>query len=109
MWVRIKNSLSSGIKRVKFLSSIIAERLKIEMSVIRLLDEQNDKQKGISEKMRIIGQRVLELKDSSEKNVFKDKTVIEAIAEIEKLNTDIEDIKNKVSSVSNITNNNQSA
>ncbi len=107
MWIRIKNSLSSGIKRLKFLSSVISERLKIELSVIRLLDEQNDKQKEMSEKMRIIGQRVLELKDSSEKNIFKDKIVIETIAGIEKLNAEIEDIKKKVSSVSNITDNNQ--
>lgn len=109
MWIRIKNSLNSGIKRLKFLSSIIAERLKIELSVIRLLDEQNDKQKEIAEKMRIIGQRVFELKGSAEKDVFKDKTINETIAGIEKLNADIEDIKNKVSTISSIADNNQSA
>ena len=102
MWRRVKNNFDSGIEKIKWFSSLLSERLKIELSVIKLLQERDKKEKDRAEKMRLIGERVFELRNHSEKNVFKDKAIADSIAELEKLEAEIEDIKKKASEMSKI-------
>ena len=40
MWRRVKNSMDSGVEKIKWFSSVLSERLKIEFSVIKLLQER---------------------------------------------------------------------
>lgn len=102
MWRRVKNNFDSGIEKIKWFSSLLSERLKIEFSIIKLLQDRVKKEKDKAEKMRLIGERVFELRNHSEKNVFKDKVIIESISELEKLDAEIEDIKKKASEMSKI-------
>jgi acetate kinase len=102
MWKRIKNNFDSGIERIKWFSSILSERMKIEFSVIKLVSDRDKKEKDRAEKLRLIGERVFELKEQHEKNVLKDKAITTAISEIEKLNSEIEDLKKKASEVSKV-------
>lgn len=101
MWKRVKNNLDSGIEKIKWFSSLLSERLKIELSVIKLLQERDKKEKDRAEKMRLIGERVFELRNHSG-NIFKDKAIADSIAELEKLEAEIEDIKKKASEMSKI-------
>ena len=102
MWKRIKNNFDSGIERIKWFSSILSERMKIEFSVIKLVSDRDKKEKERAEKMRLIGERVFEVKEQHDKNVLKDKVITSAISEIEKLNSEIEDINEKVSEISKV-------
>lgn len=102
MWKRIKNNFDSGIERIKWFSSILSERMKIEFSVIKLVSDRDKKEKERAEKLRLIGERVFELKEQHDKNVLKDKVIADSISGIEKLNADIEDINKKVSEISKV-------
>jgi hypothetical protein len=102
MWKRIKNNFDSGIGRIKWFSSILSERMKIEFSVIKLVSDRDKKEKERAEKLRLIGERVFEVKEQQDKNVLKDKIITSAISEIEKLDSEIEDINKKVSEVSKV-------
>ena len=102
MWKRIKNNFDSGIERIKWFSSILSERMKIEFSVIKLVSDRDKKEKDRAEKLRLIGERVFELKEQHEKNVLKDKVIADSINEIEKLDSEIEDINKKVSEISKV-------
>ena len=102
MWKRIKNNFDSGIERIKWFSSILSERMKIEFSVIKLVSDRDKKEKERAEKLRLIGERVFELREHHDKNVLKDKVITSAISEIEKLNSEIEDINEKVSEISKV-------
>ena len=102
MWKRIKNNFDSGIERIKWFSSILSERMKIEFSVIKLINDRDKKEKERAEKLRLIGERVFEMKEQHEKNVLKDKVIADSISGIEKLNAEIEDINKKVSEVSKV-------
>ncbi|MBI4685082.1 MAG: hypothetical protein HY755_07765 [Nitrospirae bacterium] len=99
---RIKSNLDAGIDKIKWASSVISERLKIEISVIRLLQERGKKEKDRAEKINFIGERVFELRNNQDKNIFKDKLITDAINEIEKLKAEIEDINKKASEISRI-------
>ena len=102
MWKRIKNNFDAGIERIKWFSSILSERMKIEFSVIKLVSDRDKKEKERAEKLRLIGERVFELKEQHDKNVLKDKVIAGSISEIEKLDSEIEDIKKKVSEISKV-------
>lgn len=102
MWKRIKNNFDAGIERIKWFSSILSERMKIEFSVIKLVSDRDKKEKERAEKLRLIGERVFELKEQHEKNVLKDKVIADSISGIEKLNAEIEDINKKMSEISKV-------
>lgn len=102
MWKKIKNNFDSGIERIKWFSSILSERMKIEFSVIKLVSDRDKKEKDRAEKMRLIGERVFELREQQDKNVLKDKVIASAISEIEKLDSEIEDINKKASEISKV-------
>ena len=102
MWKRIKNNFDSGIGRIKWFSSILSERMKIEFSVIKLVSDRDKKEKERAEKLRLIGERVFELREQQDKNVLKDKVIADSISEIGKLDSEIEDINKKVSEISKV-------
>ena len=102
MWKRIKNNFDSGIGRIKWFSSILSERMKIEFSVIKLVSDRDKKEKERAEKLRLIGERVFEVKEQQDKNVLKDNVIAGSISEIEKLDSEIEDINKKVSEISKV-------
>jgi len=102
MWKRIKNNFESGLERIKWFSSIVSERVKIEFSVIKLVSDRDKKEKERAEKLRLIGERVFELREQHDKNVLKDKAITTALSEIEKLDAEIEDIGKKVSDISKV-------
>lgn len=102
MWKRVKNNFDSGIERIKWFSSLLSERMKIEFSVIKLVSDRDKKEKDRAEKMRLIGERVFELREQQDKNVLKDKVIASSISEMEKLDSEIEDIKKKVSEISKV-------
>ncbi len=102
MWKRLKSNFDAGIEKIKWFSSLLSERLKIEFSIVKLLQDRGKKEKDRAEKMRFIGERVFELRNHQDKNIFKDKEILETISELERIDAEIEDIKKKASEMSKI-------
>ncbi len=102
MWERIKNNFGSGIRKLKWFSSALSERLKIEISVIRILHKSEQLSQKRDELMKTIGNRVFELRHEPERSIKNDSIILEALKEIDHINNEIEATKKKASELSNI-------
>lgn len=102
MWKRVKDNLDSGIEKVKWFSSLMNERVKIEISLFRLLHQSTEMEKKRAELMKTIGAKVFELRNRQEKHVLRDPAILEAMNDLEKLDAEIEDTKKKASEIGKI-------
>ncbi len=93
----LKNDFMRGIEKIKWFSRIVSERLKIEITIIKLLYRSDDVDRAKDEMLLLIGKRVYEFKGNTEKNLFKDKVILESIAEIERLEKEIVELNQKIS------------
>ncbi len=100
MWMRIRSNFENGIEKLKWFSSIFSDRLKIELSVMKLLYESDCLEKKKDDIMKAVGKRIWELKGQPERNILKDTIIIDALSEIERINSDIEATKKKASDIS---------
>ena len=100
MWTRIKRNFENGVDKIKWLSSLLSDRAKIEISVMKLLYESDQMEKRRDELMKTIGRRVVELKGSSERHILKDRVIAESVSEIEQISGEIETTKKKASEIS---------
>lgn len=96
---KIIDDFRKGLERIRWFSTVFAERLKIEIAVFRLLYESDRMAKTREELLKRIGERVMELKDHQDKSILRDSIVAEAVAEIDKLEKTIEDLKTRVSEI----------
>jgi hypothetical protein len=102
MWKRIKDNLDSGMEKIRWFSSLLSERMKIEISLIKLLHQSTEMEKKRAELMKAIGERVYELKNGPEKHVLRDPIIMEELHKLETLNTEIEDMRKRASEISRI-------
>jgi hypothetical protein len=102
MFKRVKDNFRQGIDRIRWFSTLFAERVKIEIAIIKLLYQSDEMDKRKAEILRSIGQRVYDFKGNPEKSFLKDRVVIEAVTEIEKIERDVEDLRQKVSDMSRV-------
>ncbi|NWF98398.1 MAG: hypothetical protein HXY52_05610 [Nitrospirae bacterium] len=102
MWRKVKINFERGIEKIKWFSAIFAERTRIELLVIKLLYQSNKMEKHKDELMKTIGKRIIELKGQPEKYILKDRTINEALNEIEQLNKEIDEIRKKASDISSL-------
>lgn len=100
MLKRLKENFESGLEKIKWFSTLLSDRLKIDYSVMKLLYQSEQMEKKKDELMRTIGQRVYELKGYSESHILKDSTISEALSEIEKIDKEIESTKKKALEIS---------
>lgn len=102
MWQRIKNNFENGIKKIKWFSSLLSSRLNVEISVFRLLYQSEQLTERREELLKQIGKRLYELKDEPEKQILKDRIIIELLKEIDDINSKIESTMKKASEISNV-------
>lgn len=102
MWQRLKNNFDNGIKKLKWFSSALSDRLKIEISVMKLLHQSEQLAEKKDELMKVIGRRVFELRQQSERSIINDRIISEALIEIERINSEMEATKKKASEISKI-------
>ena len=99
---KIIDDFRKGLDRIRWFSTVFAERLKIEIAIFRLLYETDRMAKTREELLATIGERVLELKDHHDKNILKDSVVAEAVGEIGKLEKNIDDLKSRVADMGKV-------
>ncbi len=100
MFKRLKQNFEGGIERLKWFSSLLSERLKVELALVRLLYQSEQMERRRDDLLQTIGKRVHELKEHPEMQVFKDRTVAETLAEVEKINEEIDSMRKKASEIS---------
>jgi len=100
MWTKIKRNFENGVAKIKWFSSLLSDRAKIEISVMKLLYESDQMEKKRDELLRMIGRRVFELRESSDRHIMKDRVIAESISEIEQISGEIETTKKKASEIS---------
>lgn len=102
MWKRVRNSLERGTEKIRWFSAFVSERLKIELLLFKLINQSSEIEKKRDAVLRAIGERVLELKNKSEKNIFKDPTIIELMDQLKMIDSEMENIRDKVLELSKI-------
>jgi hypothetical protein len=102
MWKRVKDNLDSGIEKVKWFSSLLNERMKIEISLFKLLYQSAEMEKRRAVLMKTVGGRVFELRNGPERQVLRDPVILDALKALEELNAEIEDVRKKASEIEKI-------
>jgi hypothetical protein len=90
---KLKESLNTGLMRVKWIATFVAERTKAETEVVKLMYESSKLESKIDDHYREIGKRVLELKEKDETEVFQDFIVQQALSEVKNLKASVEDYR----------------
>ncbi len=102
MWKRVKDNLDSGLEKVKWFSSLLNERMKIEISLFKLLHQSSEMEKQRGELMKTIGERVFDLRNGPEKQVLRDPVILDAVKALEELNAELDDVRKKASEIEKI-------
>jgi len=102
MLKKIKDSFDSGVDKIKWFSSLLSDRVKVEVSVMKLLYQSDQMGKRKEDVLRTIGRRVHELKEYPDRQILKDTVISDALAEIEQITSEIEQTRKKASEINKI-------
>jgi hypothetical protein len=102
MLKRLKNNFEGGVEKLKWFSSMFSDRIKVELSVFKLLYRSEEMEKEKDALLKTIGQRAYEMKAGPDRNILKDSVIADAMQQIELLNSEIESTKKKASEISRI-------
>ncbi len=95
MLEKTRKSFREGMRRIKWIATFVAERTKVETSLVRLLYESSKLETRLDELYRDIGKRIFEMKEKEEKAVLKDFIILQTMSEIKKIKEEIEDYKSR--------------
>jgi|GEM_PF-3348147 len=99
---KLKESFDSGVEKVKGVAGIFSDRLKAEAAIIKLLKESGDLEKRRAGMVKAIGERVFELRGRGEINVYEDDIVKQTLADLEKLDAEITELKKRASDIGKV-------
>jgi seryl-tRNA synthetase len=102
MLKKAADNFRRGVDRIKWFSSVLSARLKIEITIIKLLYRSDEVRRQREELLRAIGERVYDMRANPEKNVFRDKVTQESISGIEALEKEIDELNRRVQEVSRV-------
>ena len=100
MWRKVKDNLDSGVERVKWFSSLVSDRLKIEIALVKLLYRSSEMEKKRAALMTEVGEKVYGMRNGPDKNVLRDPDVLQTLRQLESLDAEIEDLRKKASEIS---------
>jgi uncharacterized membrane protein len=103
IWEKAVVNLQKGAQKLAAMAAIFAERVKAEISIVRLRIRLDEVRSRIDELHRIIGRRVVDLTDRSAipkagEQLLKDEDIAAALAEIEARKKDLEDLNEQIRS-----------
>ena len=100
MLKRIKDSFDSGVEKIKWFSSLLSDRVKVEVSVLKLMYQSDQMERRKDDLMKTIGRRVHELKEYPDSQILKDRIIDDALVEIEHIICEIEQTRKRASEIS---------
>jgi len=102
MLYKIKKSLDDGWGKLRWFSSILSERIKVEVAVIKLLRESADLEKDRDRLVRDIGERVFELRASKDISIYLDPKVASALKELEEVDGKLVELKSQATEIGGV-------
>ena len=102
MLYKIKKSLEDGWDKLKWFSSILSERIKVEIAVIKLLRESAGLEKDRDRLIRDIGERVFDLRASKDISIYKDPKVASALKELEAVDDKLVELKSQATEIGEV-------
>ncbi len=96
------DNFRKGVERIKWFSSVFSTRLRIEITIVKLLYRSDEMRRQREELLRTIGERVYDMRENPERNVFKDRVTQESIGRIQALEKEIEELNRRVQDVSRV-------
>ncbi|UCH79949.1 MAG: hypothetical protein JSW20_09355 [Nitrospiraceae bacterium] len=99
---KVKKSFSTGLLRVRWIASFLAERTKAETSVAKLLYEKTKLEDKINDLYSDVGNRVMKLKEKGEEDILKDFIVQQALDEIKNLQESVDDYKSRAENINKL-------
>jgi len=91
----IRKNLMTGIERIKWVASFLAERTRAETAIAKLFYEKSKVDDKIDDLLRDIGKRVVDLREKGETEVFQDFTIKHALSELKDLQKAVNNYKTK--------------
>ena len=101
MQSRVKKDFESGIKKVKWFATLLSERVRIEITIFKLLYKSEELKKKRDELLRQIGEEVYEMREKG-KNVYNSKEVLAAIKSLQSIEPEIRETLEKASDFSKL-------
>ncbi len=101
MFNSLKKDFEVGIERIKWFASLLSERIRVEITVFKLLYKSEELKKRREELLKKIGEEAYETRGKG-KNLYANREVAEAIRELEALDPEIKETIEKVSDISKI-------
>jgi len=102
MWRKVKDNLDSGVERVKWFSSLLNDRLKIEIALVKLLYRSSEMEKKKAALMTAVGERVYGMRTGPDKNVLRDPEILQRLKQLEDLDAEIEELRKKAAEISRL-------
>jgi len=99
---KVKKSFSTGVLRMKWVATFLAERTKAETSVAKLLYEKTKIEGKINDLYSDVGKRVMELKEKGEEDVLKDFMVQQSLDEVRNLRESVDDYKSQANKINKL-------
>ena len=97
---QISAGMTAGIAKIKWFFSIVAERIKIEIAVVRLLGRSEKYESERKELLVAIGERVNELKSGKQMNVYQDEIIKESLKKLVALEEEISKLRKEAEEIS---------
>ena len=102
MYTRIKNDLEQGLNKIKWFAGLLSDRVRIELTVFKLLYHSEELRKKRDLLLNKIGEEVYHM-NKTEKGIHPSTEVLDAIKEIDALEPRIKEAVDKASEISRIT------
>ncbi|MBF0558316.1 MAG: hypothetical protein HQL08_06010 [Nitrospirae bacterium] len=101
MLTRVKKDFENGLQKVKWFSALLSERVRIEVTIFKLLYKSDELKKKKDDLLKNIGEEVYAMR-GKETNVYNSKEVRAAIKSIEAIEPEIRETMDKASDISKI-------
>ena len=96
---RTIKSFASGVNRVKWIATFLAERTKAETSIAKTLFQKGRIENKIDDLYRDIGRRVIQLSEKGEAEVFEDPVVQNALSELKGMKEAADEYKTQADNI----------
>lgn len=103
IWEKAVINIHKGIEKINAVAAVFSERMRAEISIVRLRIRVDDVQARIDEQYRTIGRKVVDLSSRDELpktggQLLEDAVIAAAMTDIVARKKDIEDLKKEIKS-----------
>lgn len=99
---KLSREMSSALEKLKWFVSLVVERVRIEMAIIKLLGKSEKYEKEKREILNRIGERVVDLSQRKNPSILDDIDIKDALSQLEKLDKEINLLKKEAEDISSL-------